>query len=202
MVVWKQPDTALGSPRQPALFLDRDGVVVVDRHYLADPDKVELVPGATAAMLRAKEAGFLLIGVSNQSGLGRGKFGFADLAAVMTRLDVLLEAAGVPFDAFHYCPHAPGEGCRCRKPALGMRDDAAVRLTWDSELSWMVGDKEADVAFGRAAGLGSVLVRTGHGRTEEPAVQSSWAADPRVRVADDLPAAVDLILSLSGNSQP
>jgi D-glycero-D-manno-heptose 1,7-bisphosphate phosphatase len=198
MVVWKQPNIALGGPSRPALFLDRDGVVVVDRHYLADPAEVELVPGAAEAMARANEAGFLLIGVSNQSGLGRGKFGPDDLAAVMTRLDELLRNEGTGFDAFHYCPHVPGEGCRCRKPAPGMLDDAATRFSWDPERSWMVGDKAADVAFGREAGLGSVLVRTGYGMTEEPDVRATWGADTRVLVANDLAAAVDLILARSG----
>jgi len=200
MVVWKQPESPLGGPSRPAIFLDRDGVVVVDRHYLADPDDVELVPGSAEAMVRAKEAGFLLIGVSNQSGIGRGKFGADELAAVMTRLDELLEKEGTGFDAFHFCPHAPDDGCLCRKPAPGMLQDAATIFSWDPDRSWMVGDKAADVVFGREAGLGSVLVRTGYGMGEEADVRAHWDADSRVAVTDDLAGAVELILTRAGET--
>ena len=195
MVVWRQPDEPLGGSDRPALFLDRDGVVVVDRNYLADPAMVELVPGAAPAMARARAAGFLLIGMSNQSGLGRGFFGPAELRAVMKRLDELLEEQGAEFDAFYYCPHAPDEGCGCRKPAPGLMEEARARFAWDVRCSWMVGDKAGDVAFGRNAGLRSILVRTGHGTEQEAEVRSSWSTDAKVAVAENLAAAVDLILA-------
>lgn len=193
MTVWRQPDTPLAG-RDPILFLDRDGVVVVDKNYLADPAEVELVPGAAAAMRRARDGGFRLVGVSNQSGLGRGKFGSRDLAAVMARLDDLLEAEGVGFDAFYYCPHAPEDGCSCRKPAGGLLAEAAERFTWDPAASWVVGDKIDDVGLGRRAGMGAVHVATGHGGEHRPKVRAAFGDDALVFFADDLAQAVDLIL--------
>jgi len=177
------------------LFLDRDGVVVEERCYLADPADVALVPGAAAAMARARRAGFALVGVSNQSGIGRGHFTLDQFAAVMERLDALLAAAGAAFDAFAYCPHAPGDGCACRKPATGQLDELHGSVPWLPKRSWLVGDKESDVALARRAGLRAVHVATGHGADEAAVVQSKWGHDPRVLAAADLPAAVAVILA-------
>ena len=189
MAVWKScPPSAL-EHKGGALFLDRDGVVVVDRGYLSDPDQVELLPGVADTMIAATAAGYLLIGVSNQSGLGRGLFTPGDLERVMVRIDLLLEKAGTGFDGFYYCPHAPGDGCECRKPAAGLFEEAAKSCRWEPEGSWVVGDKSSDVAFGRNRGLGSVLVRTGYGADQEGEVKRQWADDPRVLFADDLAAA-------------
>ncbi len=189
MAVWKScPPSAL-EHKGGALFLDRDGVVVVDRGYLSDPDQVELLPGVADTMIAATAAGYLLIGVSNQSGLGRGLFTPEDLERVMVRIDLLLEKAGTGFDGFYYCPHAPGDGCECRKPAAGLFEEAAKSCRWEPEGSGVVGDKSSDVAFGRKRGLGSVLVRTGYGADQEGEVKRQWVDDPRVLFADDLAAA-------------
>jgi len=193
VTVWRQPESPLPGPC-PVLFLDRDGVVVIDRNYLADPAEVELNPGAARAMVRASRAGFLLVGVSNQSGLGRGLFTVDDLAGVMTRMEALLAAAGTGFDAFYYCPHAPGDGCGCRKPGTGLLDEAAARFDWDPASSWVVGDKADDVGLALAAGLGAILVRTGHGLDQEAVVTARWPGLPGIHVVDDLAAAVDLVL--------
>ncbi len=189
MSIWKKCPISALEHTGPALFLDRDGVVIVDRNYLSDPDQVELLPGAAETMIAASAAGYLLIGVSNQSGLGRGRFTIDDLERVMARIDLLLGNAGTGFDGFYYCPHAPGEGCECRKPAAGLFEEAAKSCHWDPEGSWVVGDKASDVAFGRNRGLGSVLVRTGYGAGQENEVRRQWVHDPRVLVADDLAAA-------------
>ncbi|MCK9996058.1 MAG: HAD family hydrolase [Candidatus Krumholzibacteria bacterium] len=189
MSVWKKcPPSAL-EHKGPALFLDRDGVVIVDRNYLSDPNQVELLPGSAEAMIAASAAGYLLIGVSNQSGLGRGRFSIDDLELVMARIDWLLGKAGTGFDGFYFCPHAPGQGCDCRKPAAGLFEEAAESCRWATRGSWVVGDKASDVAFGRNRGLGSVLVRTGYGAEHENEVRRQWGHDPRVLIADDLAAA-------------
>jgi len=190
--VSRWPDVVLPAPGAPAptLFLDRDGVVIVEKDYLRDPGQVELFPGVTEALRRARDAGFLLIGVSNQSGLGRGQFTLADLDAVMTRLDALLGAAGVPLDAFFYCPHAPQDGCACRKPAPGLLAEAARHLAWDPARSWVIGDKISDVDLALGVGLRACLVRTGYGSQQERRLGERTA----VLVADDLPAAVTAIL--------
>ncbi len=200
MSVWREP--AATGTAGPVLFLDRDGVVITDRNYLADPDEVALVPGAAAAMVRARAAGFALVGVSNQSGLGRGLFGEAEFTAVMQRLEALLAAAGTSFDAFYYCPHAPGQDCRCRKPLPGLLEEAAHRLPWVAELSWVVGDKASDVALARDAGLGAVLVHTGYGAGEAAVVRARWGDDPRVLQAADLPGAVAAILATMAGAAP
>lgn len=195
MPLWKTQISASGHEHKPALFLDRDGVVNADRHYLADPQQVEILPGVAQAMIRAREAGYWLIGVSNQSGLGRGRFTIEDFQSVMTELDRLLARQGVCFDAFFYCPHAPGENCVCRKPQPGMLNEAKEILNWSPTGSWVIGDKKSDVALGRQAGLGGILVRTGYGSEQEQDVLKTWPDDPLVKVASDLPAAVDFILN-------
>ncbi len=194
MPLWKSHPSTTSQEPKDALFLDRDGVVNADRHYLADPDQVELLPGVAEAMLKARQAGFWLIGVSNQSGLGRGIFTHDDFKAVMQRLEDLLAQQGVSFDAFFYCPHAPGESCDCRKPLPGMLDEAKKILPYKDSGSWVVGDKKSDVALGRQRGLGGILVRTGYGISQEEDVLRTWPGDPTVSVVDGLPEAVDLIL--------
>lgn len=201
MSLWKSNPSAPAHEPRPALFLDRDGVVNADRHYLADPNEVEILPGVSEAMIRAQQAGFWLIGVSNQSGLGRGIFTQDDFHAVMRQLDLLLKQQGIAFDAFFYCPHAPGEDCLCRKPLPGLLDEAAKVLSFDLQTSWVVGDKKSDVALGRQAGMGGILVRTGYGKTQEEDVVKAWPNDPQVTVVDGLPQAVDFILANTKGEQ-
>ena len=194
MTLWKanhaDPD---GSP-VPALFLDRDGVLIADENYLADPQLVRLLPGVPGALLAARQAGYRLICVSNQSGIGRGYFGQDDFHRVMVRLEEELASHGVTLDSYHYCPNSPDAECACRKPRPGMLAEARELFPLELSSSWMIGDKGSDVAFGRQEGMGSVLVRTGYGKAEEEAVLGRWGNDPRVLIAEDLPEAVNLIL--------
>lgn len=183
------PQTPDPAPR-PTLFLDRDGVMVVEKDYLRDPDDVELEAGVAAALVRARQAGYRLVGVSNQSGLGRGRFSAPQFAAVMERFTALLVAAGSPLDAFYFCPHAPDAGCACRKPRPGLLDEAAVEFRWDPADSWVIGDKASDLGLARAGGMRGILVRTGHGRQEE----ARLGPHPDAPVVDDLAAAIALIL--------
>lgn len=181
---------ASGPLPRPTLFLDRDGVLVVEKDYLRDPSDVELEAGVARALARARQAGYRLIGVSNQSGLGRGRFSAAEFAAVMERFASLLAAAGCPLDAFYYCPHAPDAGCACRKPRPGLLEEAAAEFRWDPATSWVIGDKASDLGLARSGGMRGILVRTGHGRQEE----ARLGPLPDAPVVDDLAAAVDLIL--------
>ncbi len=180
----------------PTLFIDRDGVLIYDRHYLADPDAVEIIPGVGAALQAAKLAGFRLIGISNQSGIGRGFFSIEDFQAVMQRMDHLLAAQGVTLDGFYYCPHGPDDHCNCRKPLPGLLDEAGLDFIWDSDTSWVVGDKLSDVMLGRNNGLGGILVGTGHGQEDKTKVQLEYKNDDRVHFSPDLPGAINLILNL------
>lgn len=163
-----------------AVFLDRDGTVIHNRHYLAEPDELDLLPGAAAALRNLADAGFLLVVVTNQSGVGRGFFPVADLERQHARMHELLALEGVELAAVYYCPHGPDEGCDCRKPLPGMLLQAARELELDLSASFMVGDEERDVAAGRAAGVTSYLLG---------------------RDADDLAAAAALICSRAGAPQ-
>ena len=203
MSLWLPPDWTVepgdevppGGPTRPALFIDRDGCLIEERHYLSDPEQVVLIPGATAVLRRAREAGFLLIGASNQSGIGRGKIDEHQLGAVMSRLSDLLAAEQAVLDAFFYCPHTPEDRCDCRKPAPGLLEEASARFSWDRATSWVIGDKLSDVDLALGAGLAAALVRTGYGRAQEAVWRERDATGGRVLIADDLAAAVSAILA-------
>ena len=139
-----------------ALFLDRDGTLIVDVGYPRDPALVEPLPGAIDA-LRELQQTFALVIISNQSGLGRGLITEAEAAAVHARVVAVFAAGGVSFAGAFYCPHAPDAGCRCRKPAPGLLHDAARELGLDLAHSIMIGDKPSDLEAGRAAGCEHVL---------------------------------------------
>jgi D-glycero-D-manno-heptose 1,7-bisphosphate phosphatase len=139
-----------------ALFVDRDGTLIADTGYPRDPALVELLPGATDA-LRELQAHFALVIVSNQSGIGRGLVSEAEARAVHDRVIDMFARVGVAFVGAYYCPHAPGDGCLCRKPAPGLLLDAARELDLDLARSIMLGDKPSDVAAGQAAGCGHTI---------------------------------------------
>ncbi|MEM7417848.1 MAG: HAD-IIIA family hydrolase [Gemmatimonadota bacterium] len=174
-----------------AAFLDRDGTILEEAHYLADPDDVVLIPGVVAAIRSLCDAGLAVVVVTNQSGIARGKYTVSDYEAVAARLDRILEAEGVRFDATYYCPCHPDISgpCDCRKPKTGMYETASQELGLDLRSSFYVGDKASDVQPGLALGGRSFLVRTGYGRAHEPEVPDG------VEVVDDLPAAAAKIVA-------
>lgn len=177
------------TPR-PAVFLDRDGTIIAERSYLADPDQVELVPGATDAMHRLRDAGYALVIVTNQSGIARGLYTLDDYRAVAAKLEEELAARGVVPDATFFCPHHPEHTgpCDCRKPDTGMHRRAAEHLGIDFTRSFFVGDKPSDVLPARDLGGQGILVRTGYGRESEGDVpEDTW-------IVDDLAAAAERIL--------
>ncbi len=193
------PSPSAASPQDAspsrAVFLDRDGTCNVEKHYLHRKEDWEWIPGAPEALVRLKTAGFLLVVVSNQSGIGRGYYDRAAVDALHEFVNQELRQRGAAIDAFYLCPHAPdspAEECGCRKPAPGMLLRAAKELNIDLAASWMVGDKAVDVAAALAAGCRPVLVRTGYGEKERHAVP------PQTPVVADLAAAVDLVLSRAG----
>ena len=151
------------------LLLDRDGTVIVEKHYLSRPDQVELLPGVAEGLRQLRELGYALGIVTNQSGVGRGYYSERNVQAVHDRMCALLEAETVHIDGIWHCPHAPMEACACRKPATGMLDAAIAELGYLSSECTVVGDKECDIELGRNAGARSVLVRTGYGRMTEAA---------------------------------
>jgi D-glycero-D-manno-heptose 1,7-bisphosphate phosphatase len=160
-----------GRGRRPALFLDRDGVVLVEIGYLHTARETELIPGAAAVIARANACAVPVVLVTNQSGIGRGYFGWEEFAAVQDRTIELLAAEGASLDAVYACPHHPmatppydHADHPARKPNPGMLDRAAAALEIDLSRSWIVGDHTGDLEAGRNAGLaGGLHVLTGHG---------------------------------------
>lgn len=171
-------------PGRPALFVDRDGTLIEERHYLADPDGVALIDGAAGALRRFRAAGFSLVLVTNQSGIGSGRFGWDAYEAVAARLRALLAAERIAFDAEAVCGHTPETGgdCGWRKPAPGMLTAAAAALGIDLAGSLAVGDKLSDIAAAASAGLAEAAhVLTGHGPGEREKLR---AARLSLRIAE------------------
>lgn len=158
------------APLRPALFLDRDGTIIVEKDYLADPAQVELLPGAADALAALRDRGFALILVTNQSGIARGRFTEADFFAVQTALERKLAQLGVLFDGSYHCPHHPDftGPCDCRKPGLALFLQAAENHRIDMAQSIWVGDRVSDVLPAARWGGRGFLVRTGYGREQEP----------------------------------
>ena len=178
--------------RRPAVFLDRDGVVIEEVDYLRRPGQLRLIPGAGAAIARLRRAGFKVVLVTNQSGVARGYLSLTMLRAIHRLLRRRLLAQGARLDGLYFCPHRPArrgeKGCPCRKPALGMLAAARERFRLDFSRSFFVGDSTTDVLTARRAGCTAVLVRTGKGGRD-----GRYPCRPR-RVCRDLPAAAAWIL--------
>ncbi|OMH40121.1 D-glycero-alpha-D-manno-heptose-1,7-bisphosphate 7-phosphatase [Desulfurobacterium indicum] len=137
---------------QRAIFLDRDNTLIEDDGYIHEPEKVKLLPGVGEGLKLLKDAGFLLIVISNQSGIGRGYFKEEDFHAVNKKLNQLLKHYNVQIDDFFFCPHKPDEGCSCRKPEIGLFLRAAEKWNINLKESFMVGDKISDIEAGNRAG--------------------------------------------------
>jgi D-glycero-D-manno-heptose 1,7-bisphosphate phosphatase len=165
-----------------AVFLDRDGTIVADKHFLADPAGLELLPNAAEGLRALLALGARLVVVTNQSGVGRGYFDEAAVDAMHDRLRELLAAERVELAGIYTCRHAPDAGCDCRKPAPALYERAARELGVDLTSSFVVGDRDVDVEAGRR--IGATPIRIG----------SNGAGDELV--APDLLAAARLIRSL------
>ncbi len=153
-------------PRSYTILLDRDGTLIEDRHYLSDPEGVALLPGVGEGLARLSHAGCNLFLVSNQSGIGRGYFSEDAVLACQQRLEILLRPYDVTFEDAVWCPHAPGEGCRCRKPLPGLWEQLRDRHGLDPRHCLMIGDKMDDLLFAANANLAAgLLVLTGKGTT-------------------------------------
>ena len=135
-----------------AVFLDRDGTIMFDPGYISDPCKVEIFGEVVDALKALKAAGYLLVIITNQSGIGRGYFSVADLEKVNMRMSELFDGRGVRFDGIYICPHIDENKCTCRKPQPGLIFRAAREQDIDITVSYMVGNSKSDVMAGVAAG--------------------------------------------------
>jgi D-glycero-D-manno-heptose 1,7-bisphosphate phosphatase len=184
----------MADDRRPAVFLDRDGTIIEDTGYLHEPGKVQLIPGAAEAIRKLSEGGYLVVTVSNQSGIARGMYGVPEYEAVQRRLVDVLETHGAHLDGAYYCPHHPDftGPCECRKPGLALFHDAAQALDIDLSRSWWVGDRLSDVEPARAVDGRGILVATGTGSTSQAQARSQG-----VMVVADLAEAAREILRLN-----
>ena len=181
----------MSAPR-PAAFLDRDGTVIADTHYVARPEQVELLPGAAKAIARLNARGVPVIVVSNQSGIARGYFTYEEHERVQAQVEALLAVAGARIDAVYICPHHPGAGdaCECRKPGTLLFRRAIAEHDLEPARSWFVGDRWRDVAPAEALGGRAIMVPG----PETPPAERARAAEQGI-IAHTLSAAVDRILA-------
>jgi D-glycero-D-manno-heptose 1,7-bisphosphate phosphatase len=145
------------APRWLAL-IDRDGTIIIDRVYLRDPDGIEFAPGAIEGLRLLRDAGFALVLITNQSGIARGYFDLTRLEQIHDRLQSMLAAEGLRFDAIYVCPHGPDDGCNCRKPAPGMVKSAMDDMDFGPERVVLIGDSDADMGAAAAAGVAGLRV--------------------------------------------
>jgi D-glycero-D-manno-heptose 1,7-bisphosphate phosphatase len=176
-----------------AVFLDRDGTLIAEKHYLHRPEDVEIFTGAAQALRRLAEAGFKLVIVTNQSGIGRGYFTLADAERVNEHVAREFARAGVHFEKTYIAPEAPDLPSRGRKPSPQFLFDARDEFQLDLAQSFMVGDKLIDLECGWNAGVNrSILVRTGYGAGLERQAPAGLA---RAVVVDGLEGMADWILN-------
>ena len=184
--------------RQRAIFLDRDGVINIDKDLVATPEELEVYPYAASAIRKINESGYLAIVITNQSVVARNLCTESGLRLIHNKLDSVLGADHAKLDGLYYCPHHPDGGfpeenpayktdCRCRKPKPGMLLDAARDFNIDLSQSWFIGDTDRDMVAGKTAGVKTIGVKTGRGK-------KGYSAMPDF-IFDDLVAAVEFILN-------
>ena len=183
-----------------AAFLDRDGTIIVEKGYLSDSAQIELIPGSAAAIRRLNKAGYLVFGLSNQSGVARGFFTVQAVLSVNRRVMEMVSKEGAKIEEIYFCPHHPqgtvaeyAVTCECRKPATGMVEKVKGKYTIEPAKTLVIGDKCVDVELGRAIGARSALVKTGFGISEMEKIRSDGLIEPDV-YAKDLSEAVELLI--------
>jgi D-glycero-D-manno-heptose 1,7-bisphosphate phosphatase len=174
-----------------AVFLDRDGTIMEDTDYCADPKQVKIFPGVSQALRLLKSKSFKLIIITNQSGIGRGLFTVEQYRAVEAEVSRQLGAGLV--DATYFCPDVPGQHSSCRKPAPGMIVEATQKHQIDLARSFLIGDKEIDVQCAHNAGVRAIRVKTGP-QCDTAESMADW-------VADDVSRAVEIILDAESTSR-
>lgn len=147
------------------VILDRDGTIIVERHYLSDPNQIVLTSGAIEGLTYLANLGFRFIIVTNQSGIARGFFNIATLATIHQRLREILGSSGIEIDGIYYCPHHPNDGCNCRKPEPGLLNIASEEFDFDTKDCFVIGDNVSDIELGKRVQARTILVETGYGKT-------------------------------------
>lgn len=182
--------------KRPVVFLDRDGTILNERGYLDDPKRLFFYAQAFSALRKLKRAGYALVIITNQSGVGRGYFTLKRLAEVHAAFRSKLQKAGVRLDGIYFCPHLPDAGCSCRKPQPGLPRRAARDLNLDLKRAFMVGDQKRDIELGKRIGAEPILVLTGAGRSQKKEVRRMKA-----RITSHVGTAASYILSVSSRER-
>ncbi|MCI4363051.1 MAG: HAD family hydrolase [Thermoplasmata archaeon] len=180
-------------PGRRVVYVDRDGTINPDFHYLSDPDRVEILEGVTAGIRALRERGFVVVCTTNQSGIARGLYTAATVEAIHERIQRRLASGAAQIDRFYFCPHRPEEGCPCRKPRLGMFLAAEQELGLGRKGSAIIGDRWLDISVGQQLGLLRILVPE-RGRENETWAEFSSDRPRPEFVAPDFLAAVRHVL--------
>lgn len=179
--------------KQKAVFLDRDGTLIEEVNFLATVEETELFSFTIEALKLFRDAGFLLFITTNQSGIARGYFDASAVNAIHAKIQNELKANSLRIESFHFCPHFPDAGCKCRKPNTGMIEQALENFDVDLSQSWMIGDKILDIEMGFNAGTKTALVKTGYGKEH----QDELTRKPDI-IAENLLQAAKLVISDRG----
>ena len=170
-----------------AVFLDRDGTINVDKDYVYRLEDLEFLPNTIKGLKTIQEKGYMLIIITNQSGIGRGYYSEEDYHLFMKGFYKLLQKEGVKIEADYYCKHAPEDKCDCRKPETKLIEKAIKEHDIDVENSYIIGDKTADILTGKKAGLKTILVKTGKaGLDKEYDVKADFVCDNLLEASDAL----------------
>jgi D-glycero-D-manno-heptose 1,7-bisphosphate phosphatase len=159
------------------VLLDRDGTIVVDRAYLDNAAGLEFMPGAAEGLRLLYTQGYRLVVITNQSGIGRGKFSMERLQEMNARLTAMVREAGARLEGIYFCPHTPADKCDCRKPAPGLIIQAASELNFDPKTAVVIGDKDSDIECGRRAGAATVLISAAKAASRTRIKADAVAAD-------------------------
>lgn len=191
------------TPLKPAVFLDRDGTINVEVHYLSRADQIELLPTVAETISLLNQRGIPVVVVTNQAGIARGYFPEDQLNGIHERLSEMLGQRNAQLDGIYYCPHHPTEGmgsyrvhCECRKPGPGMLVRAAADLGIDLGRSLMIGDRESDLQAGANAGCTTALVLTGYGMRTNAAIDLE-----KVCAIGAFPTVADAVLAWTNLSE-
>jgi D-glycero-D-manno-heptose 1,7-bisphosphate phosphatase len=178
-----------------AVFLDRDGTIMEDAHYIKSPDQVRLIPGAAAAVKRINDAKVPAIVITNQSGIARGIFKLEDYEAVRSHFEALLQAEGAHIDGSYFCPHHPSVTgpCGCRKPGTKMFEDALRDFHLEPANVAYIGDRWRDVAASKTLGGRGIMVSSHMTKDKD----RRKAREDKIETAPDLAAAVEMLFGLT-----
>jgi D-glycero-D-manno-heptose 1,7-bisphosphate phosphatase len=183
------------------IFLDRDGTINTEVDYLRSLSDLQLLPGAAAAIREANEMGWIVVVITNQSGVARGLFNEETLGKIHDELKNRITAAGASIDAVYYCPHHPDYGdpsyrrsCDCRKPGIGMLENARAEFGVDLPSSFVIGDRMIDLQTAANAHATPILVLTGYGRKELALCREAGISVPHI--AEDLYDAIQIVKRL------